>query len=247
MEAHADGGSIRTTQPPELAAIIFDVDGTLYDQAFVRRRMAAALISAHLSRPGKGLALLRFLKAYRKAQESLRGANLPGTAAQRQLAVACEQSRTDPRTAQAYLDRWFHATPLPYVRAAIRPGLADFLSAAKSHGMKLGVVSDYPATAKLEALGLNGFFAAVVSAGDPGVSGFKPDPSGLLLCAQQLGVSPRQVLYLGDRPEMDAECARRAGATAAILEKTHPSSSREAYLSVPTFAVLQQKLFSAPL
>ena len=201
-----------------IAAIVFDVDGTLYDHARVRRAMAIDLISAHVFHPITGLALMKFLKAYRKAQEELRGSTLIGKAAQVQFQAACKNSRTDATTARAYLDRWFYTAPLKHVRAAVRPGLKEFLHAMKSRGMKLGVLSDYPALRKLEALGVSSYFDVVVSSDDREVHGFKPDPSGLLRCAERLGVSPQQVLYVGDRPEVDAECARRAGIAAAILE-----------------------------
>ncbi len=227
-----------------IAAIVFDVDGTLYDHARVRRAMAIELISAHALHPIKGFALMRFLKAYRRAQEDLRGSRLEGQAAEVQFRSACENSKTEAATAHSYLDRWFHTAPLKHVRAAGRPGLKEFLQAMKSRGLKLGVFSDYPANSKLEALGLNGFFDVVVSSDDREVQGFKPDPSGLLRCAERLGVSPRQVLYVGDRPEVDAECARRAGATAAILEATKHGrlqSLRHGY-SADSFSSLMDQL-----
>ena len=228
--------------PRDIAAIIFDVDGTLYNQGAVRRNMAVELISAHCLRPAEGFALYRFLSAYRKAQEKLRGSRLTGPASELQFLSACQSTRTDPARGRAYFERWFHSAPLKHIRAAVRPALVDFLSAMKSRGLKLGVLSDYPADSKLAALGIVGFFDAVVCADDAGVEGFKPDPSGLLLCAEKLGVAPPNVLYIGDRPEVDAECAHRAGAAAAILQKNRPRPTDGAWLSAPTFASLESEL-----
>ena len=229
----------------KIAAVILDVDGTLYQQSSVRWKMAAELIAAHALKPVEGYALFRFLKSYRKAQERLRGSDLDGRAAEIQFASACESSHTDAVAARAYLDRWFYAAPLKHVRAAIRPGTVDFLSAMKARGIKLGVVSDYPATSKLEALGVLDYFTAVVSAYDPEVKAFKPDPSGLLLCAEKLGVAPQEVLYVGDRHEVDAECARRAGAYAAILEAgSRQRSSAPPWCSASSFPDLLSELLS---
>jgi putative hydrolase of the HAD superfamily len=227
-----------------IAAIVFDVDGTLYDQRFVRRKMAVEVISAHLLRPMRGLALFRFLTSYRKAQETLRGSELYGRAGEAQLRAACERSHTDAAAARSYLEEWFHTAPLRYVRAALRPGTVEFLSAVRSRGVRLGVLSDYPASSKLEVLGLASYFDTVVSSYDADVRGFKPDPSGLLLVAKRLGVAPQRLLYVGDRPVVDAECARRAGASAAILEirgRRYPKAET-CWHSVPSLASLLGEL-----
>jgi beta-phosphoglucomutase-like phosphatase (HAD superfamily) len=205
-----------------IAAIILDIDGTLYDQAPVRRKIAAELIRAYVTNPVVGLKLFRFLYQYRRAQEALRGFDLQGHAAQFQMSRACDASYVDVEVAREYLDRWFFESPLRHLGAAVRPEATSFLAAMKDRGIKLGAFSDYPAASKLDALAVGRFFDAVVSSFDSEVKGFKPNPSGLLLCAKKLGVLPQQVLYVGDRPQVDAECARRAGALAAILEDGQP-------------------------
>lgn len=222
------------------AAVVLDVDGTLYDPAPVRRNMAVELVSAHVFKPAQGIALLRFLREYRKAQERLRGRDLGGQCGVAQLVDACERSHTEAEAARAYLDRWFLGAPLKHLAPAIRPGLPDFLRALQAEGIRLAAFSDYPATQKIDAMGLGKFFEFVLSSAHAEVRGFKPDPSGLLLCAKRLGLSPRQILYVGDRPEVDAECARRAGMAAAILESPAPRQPSEAkqWHSVTSFAQL---------
>jgi putative hydrolase of the HAD superfamily len=202
-----------------ISAVVFDVDGTLYDHRSVRRKMAARLATAYLLNPVTGFQLLRFLQAYRRAQESLRGSNLRDNIGEHQLILACKSAAIEPAAGRAYLERWFRNEPLPYIQAAVRDGIHSLLAGLQSAGIKLGVLSDYPAESKLEAARLRPFFSAVVCSSDPGVTGFKPDPSGLRLCAARLGVEPRQLLYVGDREEVDAECAHRAGASAVIVGK----------------------------
>ncbi len=181
--------------------------------------MAARLITAHLLEPVTGYRLLRFLQAYRRAQESLRGSDLRDNVGEHQFVLACKSAAIEPAAGRAYLERWFHTEPLPHIPTAVRDGVHSLLAGLQSAGIKLGVLSDYPAESKLEAAGLRPFFSAVVCSSDPGVTGFKPDTSGLLLCATRLGVEPRQLLYVGDREEVDAECAYRAGASAVIVGK----------------------------
>ena len=74
------------------------------------------------------------------------------------------------------------------------------------------LVSDYPASSKLKALGLESAFDTVVSNGEPsGPSRLKPAPDGFLLAAERLGVAPQECLVIGDRKDADGLAASRAG------------------------------------
>ena len=55
-----------------LKALIFDVDGTLYEQAPVRRAMLYRILRANLNSPIQGMMTLQALRSYRKAHEELR-------------------------------------------------------------------------------------------------------------------------------------------------------------------------------
>jgi FMN phosphatase YigB (HAD superfamily) len=56
-----------------------------------------------------------------------------------------------------------------------------------------------------------------VSAQDPEVQRFKPNPRGLEVALRQLGVEKHQALYVGDRPEVDAATACSAGTACVII------------------------------
>src|SRR6266436_2472743 len=74
-----------------LKALIFDVDGTLYRQMPVRRRILWRLLRAHVNQPTQGLLTLRALRAYRKAQEVLRTSHLDcGELSEVQVQLASE-------------------------------------------------------------------------------------------------------------------------------------------------------------
>ena len=81
----------------------------------------------------------------------------------------------------------------------------------KSNSISSGVVSDYPAGPKLQALGVEDMFDVVVSAQDVDVGEFKPSPRGLLVAINRLGVSAGEAVYVGDRIDVDAKAARQAG------------------------------------
>jgi HAD superfamily hydrolase (TIGR01549 family) len=99
----------------------------------------------------------------------------------------------------------------------VDPAVHDLLDALRSRGVRLGVLSDYPAEAKLRALDLADQFHAVVSAQDPAVNCFKPHPRGLLEALRRLGVAPTDALYVGDRHDVDAATAHAAGVACVIV------------------------------
>jgi FMN phosphatase YigB (HAD superfamily) len=83
----------------------------------------------------------------------------------------------------------------------------------------LAVLSDYSADRKLAAMGLAHFFDVVVTAQDPEVQRFKPDPAGLELVLQRLAVRMSEAVYIGDREDVDAVAASRAGMQYFILSE----------------------------
>jgi len=102
--------------------------------------------------------------------------------------------------------------PGPWLARFARRELLAELAAYRATGGKTALVSDYPATSKLEALGARELFDVVVCCGEPGgPPRLKPDPAGMLLAASKLGVPPEQCLVLGDRQDADGLAAERAG------------------------------------
>ena len=76
-----------------LRAVILDVDGTLYDQQYVRMRMLLRLLSSVARTPVHGFSVVRALPAFRRAQEFMRretaneGITVPLKARQVELAA----------------------------------------------------------------------------------------------------------------------------------------------------------------
>lgn len=191
----------------EVRAVVLDVDGTLYHQAPVRRAMMARLLRAHWRRPRSALGVTRMLSAYRRAQESLRSSAFEGDVTAAQLGLAAERSGADPAAVRSCVEEWMETAPLDLVAASIRDGLVDALDEMSASGVKLAVVSDYPAERKLRALGIVDRFDVVVSAQDDRVQAFKPNPRGIQTALDDLGVHASAALYVGDRHDVDAPAA----------------------------------------
>lgn len=207
-----------TIKPGNLKALIVDVDGTLYRQAPVRCAMFWRLLCAHFGNPARALSTLRLLRAYRTAQESLRALPLiDGDLATVQLRLACKCANVKPEVVTSTVVRWMEREPLRFLSRSLRDGVMEFLKAAVDRGLRLGVVSDYPAVAKLQAMGMAHFFDVIVSAQDADVQMFKPSPRGLEVALKRLGVTRHEAMYIGDRRDIDVSAASGAGLACIIV------------------------------
>lgn len=222
--------------PRKLRAIVFDVDGTLYDQAALRRAMLARLLRAYFLHPVEGFRTIRLLAAYRRAQESLR-TEPPASEdiAEAQVRLACERTGAQAEEMRRCVARWMEREPLDLLPRCGHPGLREFLKEARTGGVRLAVLSDYPAAKKLAALGMAEFFEVAVIAQDPAVQCFKPNPRGLLVAIERLKIAPAETLYVGDRPDVDGTAALRAGIPCVILSDHAPKEKPQAAVRVRNY------------
>jgi FMN phosphatase YigB (HAD superfamily) len=198
------------------AAWLVDLDGTLYRQMPVKLAMGAELLLS-------GWGAVKTLRAFRRAHEQLRdlpteSAALALTPFQRQLEHAARNLGIAASDVELVVQHWMFERPLKWVARAKRQALFDALAGFRRGGGKTALVSDYPATGKLKALGALELFEVVISNGEPGgPSKLKPDPEGYLSAARRLGVDPARCLVIGDRDDADGAAARSAGMTACII------------------------------
>ena len=197
-------------------AVLFDVDGTLYDAKPMRRAMLRSLLGAVLRRPFAMRRTLRAISAYRRALESLRAEDSCDVRAE-QLRRASAASGVSESELSQIVDEWMDERPLRPLARCRRPGLPEFLAELQRQGVPCGAFSDYPVRRKLETLGVVEFFGVQLDAGDPRIRALKPRPEGLLVGAIELGVPAEELLYVGDRAEVDAAAANAAGAGCVLI------------------------------
>ncbi len=226
-------------QVPRISGIVFDLDGTLYLQEPVRLAMMWRFLRAGMGHPVSTWQEWRAVYHYRRAQEYLR--KRPEPLAAPQLSLACEKCGQDPEHAAKAISRWMEEAPLEILARHLRPGIVDLLEAAKKQGIRLGVLSDYPAEKKLRALHLEHYFSIVMSAQDVRIGSFKPSPKGLLAMMAGLEISPEGTVYVGDRASVDGETAHRAGVAGVILGKA-PGSAGPGWVGVPDVPSLRALL-----
>lgn len=197
--------------------VVFDMDGTLYDQRRLRLHMLASLIGASMR--SRSLDVPLTLREFRRAREAL--AMLPhADFLVEQYAIPAARRHCSKETVRSLVVEWMEERPLPYLAACRRPGLGRLFSGLRKAGKRIGILSDYPAGAKLAALGLHADF--IVSSTDRDVAKLKPDPAGLQKMMQLAQVNPEHTLLIGDRIDRDWEVASRSNVLAWIVTR-HPN------------------------
>jgi len=187
--------------------VAFDMDGTLYSQYRLRARMMRDILLDAASR--WTLDAITVLRAYRRIREQLGEQEVPDF----EGALVAETARATGRSAddvRLIVEEWIERRPLPYLEACRYPGLIELFAGLRRKGKLIGILSDYPASAKLSALGLDADH--IVCASDKGIGLLKPNPRGLQAMIEAAGTSPHQTVLIGDRADRDGVVARRIGA-----------------------------------
>jgi putative hydrolase of the HAD superfamily len=191
--------------------VVFDVDGTLYRQRPLRLRMARDILLHTLL--NRDLNVIAVLASYRRIRERL--GDEQGIDFERALvAQTATATANSPDRVRSIVSEWIERRPLRYLAACRYPNLSQLFSGLRRSGKSIGILSDYPAESKLEALGLTANY--VVSAGDENIGLLKPHPRGLESLIAAAGVKPQETVVIGDRVDRDGLVARRAGAQALI-------------------------------
>lgn len=113
------------------------------------------------------------------------------------------------------------AHPMQVEHTPLFPGALELLSALRSRGIRVGIVSSKRTQVLQEVMANNGALEHVeLIIGSDAVSRHKPDPEGLLAAVERFGVQVGETLYCGDTL-IDAQTAQRAGVDfCAVLNGT---------------------------
>jgi HAD superfamily hydrolase (TIGR01549 family) len=213
----------QTTPTPSSRAMtdyrawLVDLDGTLYRPRGVKLAMAAELAVL-------GWRDIRVVQAFRHEHERMRDAVANGssqdTSANAVLRSAFEQQIQ--RTAlglsmpeadvELVINRWMIERPGKWLKLFRRRGLLEKIADFRQNGGRTALVSDYPASRKLAAIGVANLFEVVISNGEHGTTfALKPNPAAFLAAAERLRVAPEHCLVIGDRDDADGQAASAAG------------------------------------
>jgi FMN phosphatase YigB (HAD superfamily) len=192
----------------DTGAVIFDLDGTLYDS----KNIAFRLIMA---RPLD----VFFMRTERRVRKVFAGRVYDS--AESYYRAFFQELSEQARCTAAFARHWYFETYMPLMIRVLgryyrpRPGAAELLAALRSGNNRwnrvipFAVYSDYPMTGeRLKALGLD-VHGKVYGPEDFGAQ--KPAAVPFLRIARDLGSPPGDTLVAGDRDDTDGVGARAAG------------------------------------
>jgi len=163
-----------------------------------------------------------------------------------QFLLTSEKSGIPADEIRAVVGEWMYQRPLKYLKYCRRKGLEQFLAFATAQQLAIGVFSDYPAREKIEAMKLSPWVKLVLCATDKNIDALKPHPQGFLRACEEWNLRPDEVLYIGDRVEVDGEGAMAAGMSCMILDGTLPDwdtvPDKKRPLGVKSFQGIQHAL-----
>jgi len=187
----------------DVEAILFDFEGTLVDLQW--------------NLQGAVKETLEMLRTLRFPIQRLQGMKY-STLMLEALRMAQEIGQSTDRVREkieAIYDRFDEDA---FTRWNLRDGSEEFLSALKTKGIKIGLVSNVGGKALEKALlklVLRPFFDVVVSRND--VQFMKPSGEGLRLALRRLQVIKEKALYVGDSLD-DIQAAKAAGVKVIIIK-----------------------------
>ncbi|MGN0187935.1 MAG: HAD family hydrolase [Candidatus Cryptobacteroides sp.] len=196
-------------------AVIFDLDGTLYES----RRFPLRLMLADPLHIG-------MLAAERRCRKMLQGQFLGG--AEEYYSKLFLLMGKGSQDAAQRCRKWFYERYMPAQVKIIRekmsprPALKELLAGLHSAGCKVALLSDYSAVQeKLEAVGLSADdFDKVWES--PSLGGLKPCREVFLNACAALGTAPGETLMVGDKAATDGGAAS-AGLPVVLISKESSS------------------------
>jgi HAD superfamily hydrolase (TIGR01549 family) len=193
---------------------IFDLDGTLYDQKPLRRKITSTLIF-RLITFRISLTELKIISEFRKQRELHKGFHSP-TLITDQYEWCAKILKISPEKIRKVVEYYMYIFPLKFLKRYMYPGAEELISILKKEKHLIAVYSDYPVDEKLDAMGVTADYK-MYSAHEP-VCCMKPTKTGLLHICNQFNVAPEKAIYIGDRDDTDGQSARLAGIKFLLVE-----------------------------
>ncbi|MDR2102465.1 MAG: HAD family hydrolase [Treponema sp.] len=189
----------------DIDGVAFDLDGTLYPNYRFYIRIFPFVLKEQ-----------RLLRAMGKARNLLRGVLSEGGFYESQARIMADILKTDPGSVHERIERLIYRGWEPIFRKIkLYPHVKETLCALREGGLKLGLLSDFPPELKLKNLGLAGCWDTVLCSEN--VGRLKPDPAPFLALAEQMGVKPERLLYVGNNVTYDIIGAKQVGMKAALV------------------------------
>jgi pyrophosphatase PpaX len=170
----------------KIKGVIFDLDGTLIDS-----------LETYTQALNQGIKKFDLAPVSKEELASLLNTAMPLEQMLQQLFPAQLKDRQDrldciKEIVKAYQKLEQNVPP--------KPGAAQILSSLKERGLKVGIVTGRTTSGEtkwqeLRRLNINQFIDVMITGAE---AERKPAPEGIIKCAQELGISPEDCVFVGD-------------------------------------------------
>ena len=188
-----------------MRAVLFDLDGTLYDRDRAMIELAHDQLSAFSGRM-PGVDEPRFLKRFLELDDH-------GYTSRSDFYRRLADELGLDNTLAVDLERHFWEAYSR--RCEVSDDTWATLRTLRAAGKTLGIITNGQTEwqlRKLHGLGLGDFFDVVMVSEAEGIR--KPDPRIFHRGAERCGVTPAEAMFVGDHPDVDAAGAKAAGLVA---------------------------------
>lgn len=189
----------------EKKAVIFDVDGTLYNQSHMRIYMFIRLVSfysLHLKSIKELIAIYYFRKL--REEEKYRASGI-----EKITEIVAERLHIKTDIVASAIKKWMFEIPLDVINKC---SYSDVISCARKFRdaeKKIIIYSDYPAEEKLSALEIP--YDYIFVSGEGYLQELKPSIHAMKHILHSTELSPNEIIYIGDRDEKDGTSAKLVG------------------------------------
>ena len=186
---------------------IFDLDGTLYDQAKLRRRIARGLFLRLFTSSIRTIDL-KIITSFRRQREDHKGYRSQ-TLETDQYEWTAQELNVSVDKVNNLIVNVMHKLPLRLLPKARYRNIDKVFNALKDKNKAIAIYSDYPVKEKLNALDLeaDGLFCST----DPDIKQLKPSGKAIGEICKHMKTPREQTILIGDRDDTDGESARQAG------------------------------------
>jgi putative hydrolase of the HAD superfamily len=200
--------------------VVFDLDGTLYDQRKLRRRLYF-LFLFNLFLGKIDIPDLRIVAEFRKQREKHKGCS-SASLEEDQFGWCVEKTGMPVKKIKETVEKLMFNLPLRLLKKALYPNVVSFIDLLRQNAIKTAVYSDYPVVEKLSALGIK--VDRTFCSTHKNIAQLKPSKKGLDTICEVFKCDTNKAVYIGDREDTDGESARMAGVS---FIKVHSKQARK--------------------
>ena len=192
-----------------ITAVAFDLDGTLYPEYRLNLRLIPFAF-----RHGPLLAAFGMAREMIRREQKRAQTDRPDFY-DYQARLTAGILKAQPDRIREKIDRLIYTDwARHFSKIKLFPHVTEFLDGLRAAKIKTGLLSDFLPHAKLEKLGLSGYWDTVLCS--ESIGALKPARRPFDELARALDCPPEQILYVGNSRRYDAQGAMRAGMKTAL-------------------------------